>query len=87
MNFIILVNNREDCSESIVQSISFYNKLCIRNLMSKDGGRDKYLLERVESIMIGGVKLSRNIFPDEVCQWNNNVQIIEDGLVIEINKT
>jgi len=55
--------------------------------MSKDGGKDKCLLERVESIMIGGVKLLRNIFSDKVCQWNNDVQIIEDRLVIEISKT
>ena len=55
--------------------------------MSKDGGKDKCLLERVESIMTRGVKLPRNVFPGEACQWNDNVQIIEDGLAIEISKT
>ena len=28
MNFIIFINNGEDCSESIVQGISFHNELC-----------------------------------------------------------
>jgi len=36
--------------------------------MSKDGSRDKYLLERVESIMTGGVKLPGNILPSKTCQ-------------------
>ena len=53
MNFIIFVNNREDCSESIVQGISFYNELSIRNPMSEDRGGGKCFLERVESILIG----------------------------------
>jgi len=34
INFIIFVNNRENCSESIVQSICFYNELSIRNPIS-----------------------------------------------------
>ena len=36
MNFIIFVNNRENCSKSIVQGISFHNKLSIRNPISED---------------------------------------------------
>ena len=36
MNFIIFINNGEDCSESIVRGISFHNELSIRNPMSKD---------------------------------------------------
>ena len=46
MNFIIFVNNREDCSKSIVQSISFHNELSIRNLMSKNRCRGKCFLKR-----------------------------------------
>jgi len=34
--FIIFINNREDCSESIVRSISFHDELSIGNPMSKD---------------------------------------------------
>ena len=68
MNFIIFINNGEDCSKSIVRSISFHNKLCIGNLMSEDRSRDKCLLERVKSITIGGVKLPRNVLLDEACQ-------------------
>jgi len=73
MNFIIFVNNGEDCSESIVQSISFHNELYIRNPMSENRSRGECLLERVKSIMTGGVKLPRNVLPDEVCQWDDNV--------------
>ena len=36
VNFIIFVNNREDCSESIVRGISFHNELSIGNLISED---------------------------------------------------
>ena len=50
VNFIIFVNNGENCSESIVQSISFHNELSIGNPMSKDRSRGKCFLERVESI-------------------------------------
>ena len=68
MNFIIFINNGEDYSKSIVQSISFHNELSIGNLVSEDGSRGKYLLERVESTTIREIKLLENIFPDEVCQ-------------------
>ena len=87
MNFIIFVNNGEDCSKSIVQSISFHDELCIRNPMSENRSRGKYLLERVESITTEGVKLPKNVLLGEMCQWNDNVQIIEDKPVIEISKT
>jgi len=46
MNFIFFINNGKNCSESIVWSISFYNKLSIRNIMSKDRSRGECLLER-----------------------------------------
>ena len=36
--------------------------------MSEDKSKGKYLLERVESIMIGEVKLPRDVLPDEVYQ-------------------
>jgi len=73
MNFIIFVNNGEDCSENIVQGISFHNELSIGNPMSKDKCGDECFLERVKSILTGGVELSRNVLPDEACQWNDNV--------------
>ena len=73
MNFIIFVNNGEDCSESIVQGISFHNELSIGNLMSKNQSEGECLLEKVESITIERVKLSRNVLPGEVCQWNDNI--------------
>ena len=73
MNFIFFVNNGKDYSESIVQSISFYNELSIRNPMSEDGSGCECLLERIESIMTGGVKLPRVVLLDETCQWNDNV--------------
>ena len=86
MNFIFFVNNEKDCSKSIVQSINFYDKLNIRNPVSKNGSRDGYLLERVENITAGGIELPRNVLLDKVCQWNNNVWVVEDELVIKICK-
>ena len=66
MNFIFFINNEKNCSESMVQSISFHNKLSIRNLMSENRSRGKCLLERVKSIIIGGVELLEDILLDEV---------------------
>ena len=50
--------------------------------MSKDRSGGKYFLERVENILIGGVELPRNVLPGEACQWNNNVQVVEDKLAV-----
>jgi len=61
--------------------------LSIRNLISKNGGGCEYFLERIENIMIEGVKLPRNVLLGKVCQWNNNVQVVEDELAIKISKT
>ena len=41
--------------------------------MSEDRYGGKCFLERVESIMTGEAELPRNVLPDEVCQWNDNV--------------
>jgi len=73
MNFILFINNGEDCSESMVRGISFHNELSIGNPMSKDRCGDECFLERVESILTGGVELLRNVLPGEACQWNDNV--------------
>ena len=87
MNFIIFINNREDCSKSIVQGISFHNELSTRNPMSKDRSRGKCFLERVESILIGGVELPRNVLLGKTCQWNDNVQVVEDKLAVKVCET
>jgi len=55
--------------------------------MSENRSRGECLLEEVESIMTGEVKLPGNILLGEVCQWNNSVQVVEDELAIEISKT
>jgi len=73
MNFIFFINNRKDCSKSIVQNISFHNELSIRNSISEDGSGGECFLEKIESIIIGGVELSKGVLPGEACQWNNNV--------------
>jgi len=87
-NQMKLINNGKDYSKSIVKSIGFYNKLSIENLMSKNRSRSECLLERVESIMIGGgVELSENVLLDKTYQWNDNVQVVENEPVIEISKT
>jgi len=87
VNFIISVNNREDCSESIVRGISFRDELSIGNSMSKDRSGGKCFLERVESILTGGVKLPRNVLPGKACQWNDNVQVVKDEPVVKVSKT
>ena len=58
MDFIFFINNGKDCSESIVWSI--------RDPVSKDGSKGKYLLERVKSITIGGIKIPENIILGEM---------------------
>ena len=68
MNFIIFVNNGEDCNKSIVQGISFHDKLSIGNPMSEDRYGGKYFLERIENISTREVKIPRNVLPDEVYQ-------------------
>ena len=87
MNFIIFVNNGEDCSKSIVQGIGFHNELSIGNLMSKNRSGGKCFLERVESILIGGVELPRNVLPGEACQWNDNVRVVEDKPAVKVSET
>jgi len=87
VNFIIFVNSEEDYSESIVRGISFHDELSIRNPMSKDRSGDKCFLEKVESIYTGGVKLPRNVLLGKVCQWNDNVQVVEDELVVKFCET
>jgi len=67
IDFIFFINNEKNYSKSIVQSISFHDELSIRNPMSKDRSRDECLLERVENIMTGGVKLLGNILLDKTC--------------------
>ena len=87
MNFIFFVYNKKDCSESIVQGISFHNKLSIRNSISEDRSGSECFLERVESILTGGVELPRNILPGEACQWNDNVRVVEDELAVKVSET
>jgi len=87
MDFIFFINNGEDCSKSIVQGISFHNELSIGNSMSENRCGGECFLERVESILTGGVELPKSVLPGKACQWNDNVQIDKDELVIEISET
>jgi len=68
MNFIFFINNKKDYSKNIVQSISFHKNLSIRNPVSENRSRGKYLLKRVESITARGIELPDNILLNEVCQ-------------------
>jgi len=52
--------------------------------MSKDRSRSECFLERVESISTGEVELPRNILLSEVCQWNDNIQVVEDEPVVKV---
>ena len=55
--------------------------------MSKNRGESECFFERIESITPGEVELSKDVLLDETCQWNDNVQIIEDEPAIKISKT
>ena len=55
--------------------------------MSKNRCRGKCFLERIESILTGGVKLPRNVLPGEACQWNDNVQVVEDEPAVKLCET
>jgi len=68
MDFILFINNGNNCSESIVQSISFHNELYIGNPMSNNKSRGECLLKRVESITTEEVKNPENVLPGEACQ-------------------
>jgi len=87
VNFIIFINNGEDCSESIVQGIGFHNELSIGNPMGEDRSGGKCFLERVESILTGGVELPRNVLLGEACQWNDNVRVVEDEPAVKVSET
>ena len=41
--------------------------------MSEDRSRNKYFLEKVESIIIEKFELPGNVLSGKVYQWNNNV--------------
>ena len=55
--------------------------------MSKDWSGGECFLERVENILTRGVKLPRNVLLGEACQWNDNVQVVEDELAVKVCKT
>ena len=55
--------------------------------MNEDRYGGECFLKRIESIYIGEVKLPRNILLGEACQWNNNVQVVENELAVKACKT
>jgi len=52
--------------------------------MSEDRSRDKCFLEKVESILTRGDEFPRNVLLDEVCQWNDNVQVVKDEPAVKV---
>jgi len=42
---------------------------------------------KVEIILTGGVKLPRNVLLGKACQWNDNVRVVEDELVVKVCET
>ena len=87
MDFIFFIYNRKDCSESLVQNISFHDELSIKNPVYKNESGDECLFEGVESITIEGIELLGNVLLDKACQWNNNVWVVEDKLAVEVSET
>ena len=86
MNFVFFIHNRKDFSESIVQSISFYNELNIENPVCENRSGDECLFKEVESIMTGEIKLPGNVLPDKAYQWNDNVWVVEDKPAVKVSK-
>ena len=67
INFIFFIYNRKNYSKNIVQNISFYDKLSIKNPISKNKSKCKYFFEKVKSIITKKVKLPKNIFLSKMC--------------------
>ena len=61
--------------------------MSIGNIVYKDGSRDECLLERVENIITGEIELPENVLLDKIYQWNNNVQVVKDELLVKFSKT
>jgi len=55
--------------------------------MSENRSGGECFLEGVGSISTGGVKLPRNVLPDKTYQWNNNIQVVKDELVVKVCET
>jgi len=66
INFIFFTHNRKNYSESIVEGISFHNKLSIKNPVYQNKCRNKCFLQGVESNITGEVELPVDIFLDEI---------------------
>ena len=58
----------------------------IGNLVHKDRSKNKCFLEGVENIITEGVKLLEDFLLGEIYQFNDDVQVIEDELVVKISK-
>jgi len=55
--------------------------------VNKDRSRDECFLKRVENIMIKRVKLPKDVFLGKIDQYNNDVQVVKDKLVVKVCKT
>jgi len=55
--------------------------------VNENRSRDECFLKRVESIIIKRAKLPEDIFLDKMNQWNNDVQVDKNKLVVKVGKT
>ena len=55
-------NDRRNSSDSVVQSVGFYNDRLVRNPMSKNRSRSKSLFEFVEGLKARIVEVPGSIF-------------------------
>ena len=67
MNLTILKVDRKDGSNSIVGSISFHNKLTVRNPMGKDRSVSESLFQLVECSQAFIVEFSWNALASKTC--------------------
>jgi len=87
VDFIIFSHNGKNSSKSIVWGISFYDKLCIWNLMRKDRSRGEGLLQGIKCYSTFVVKIPRSVFSGKTSEWNDYVWIIENKTSVEVSKS
>ena len=88
MDFVgIGVELREDCSNSIVRCISFYDCFVLRLEMCKDQSRGKGRLQQLESAFAVGSPNKCNVLLCCRCERFGDSGVFKDESPIEVGKT
>ncbi|KIK76502.1 hypothetical protein PAXRUDRAFT_169742, partial [Paxillus rubicundulus Ve08.2h10] len=86
VEFIIWAVDGKDASDGVVGDVSLNDDRGTRHPMSQNGSRGEGIFKTPESrvAFIGEVPWS--VFPCEASEQNNNVGIIENEVVVEVDK-